>query len=166
LFLLTSIIVANHIIILFLSNNDHSMKAKEVIKVGQLELRFLLDGDDTNNQMVVFEFDIPPGAKVPVAHYHKEVDEMVYGLKGTMSTYINGKRTDIVPGDHSFIPRGAAHYHDNQTNELASVLCVLTPASIGPPFFREMRDLLIPGGPPDPAKVGAIMTRHGLIPAL
>ena len=38
---------------------------KEMIKVGQLELSFLLDGDDTNNQMVVFEFTIPAGAKVP-----------------------------------------------------------------------------------------------------
>jgi quercetin dioxygenase-like cupin family protein len=141
------------------------MKPKEIIKVGQLELRFLLDGDDTDNQMVVFEFDIPPGAKVPVAHYHTDVDEMIYGLKGTMSTYINGKRTDIAPGDHRFIPRGAVHYHDNQTNEVASALCVLTPASIGPAFFREMSDLLM-AGPPDPAKVGAIMTRHGLIPAL
>ena len=127
------------------------MKPKEVIKIGQLELRFLLDGDGTNNQMIVFEFDIPPRAKVPVAHYHTEVDEMVYGLKGIMSTYINGKRTDIVPSDHGFIPRGAVHYHDNQTNKIASALCVLTPASIGPIFFKEMRDLLMTG-PPDRLK--------------
>lgn len=142
------------------------MNPKEVINVGQLELRFFLDGDDTNNQMVVFEFDIPPGAKVPVAHYHKDVDEMVYGLKGTMSSYVNGKRIDVKPGDHCFIPRGAVHYHDNQATEIASALCVLTPASIGPAFFREMRDLLSAGGPPDPAKAGEIMTRHGLIPAV
>lgn len=142
------------------------MNPKETIKVGQLELRFFLDDDDTNNQMVVFEFDIPPGAKVPVPHYHKEVDEMVYGLKGITSSYINGKRIDVGAGDHCFIPRGAVHYHDNQTNEIASALCVLTPASIGPAFFREMSDLLMAGGPPDPAKAGEIMTRHGLIPAV
>lgn len=141
------------------------MNVKETIKIGQLDVRFLLDGDDTNNQMVVFEFDIPPGAKVPVAHYHKDVDEMVYGLKGVMSSYVNGERIDVKPGDHCFIPRGAVHYHDNQTGELASALCVLTPASIGPAYFREMRDLLLAGGPPDPAKAGAIMARHGLIPA-
>jgi quercetin dioxygenase-like cupin family protein len=142
------------------------MNPKEVINVGQLELRFLLDGDDTNNQMVVFEFDIPPGAKVPVAHYHKEVDEMVYGLKGTMSSYINGKKTEVNPGNHCFIARGAVHYHDNQTNEIASALCVLTPASIGPVFFREMSALLLAGGPPDPAKAGEIMMRHGLVPSV
>jgi len=141
------------------------MNVKETIQVGQLQLRFLLDGDDTNNQMVVFEFDIPPGAKVPVAHYHKEVDEMVYGLKGVTSTYVNGERSEVKAGDHCFIPRGAVHYHDNQTGETASALCVLTPASIGPAFFREIGALL-KAGPPDPAKAAEIMTRHGLIPAV
>ena len=141
------------------------MNVKEIIQVGQLQLRFLLDGDDTNNQMVVFEFDIPPGAKVPVAHYHKDVEEMVYGLKGTMSCYVNGQKTWVKAGDHCFIPRGAVHYHDNQTDEITSALCVLTPASIGPAFFREIGALL-KAGPPDPAKAAETMTRHGLIPAV
>jgi hypothetical protein len=34
------------------------------IKLGQPGVRFLPDGDGTNNQVVVFEFLIPPGAKV------------------------------------------------------------------------------------------------------
>jgi quercetin dioxygenase-like cupin family protein len=141
------------------------MSPKEVIHVGQLELRFFLDGEDTNNQMVVFEFDIPPGAKVPVAHYHKEVDEMVYGLKGTVSSYVDGKKIEVKAGDCCFIPRGAVHYHDNQTGEVASALCVLTPASIGRTFFREIGALL-KAGPPDPAKAAEIMTRHGLVPSV
>ncbi|MEO6521063.1 MAG: hypothetical protein ABIN91_05265 [Mucilaginibacter sp.] len=35
---------------------------KEIIKIGQLELRFFLDGDDANGQMTMFEFIIPAGA--------------------------------------------------------------------------------------------------------
>lgn len=41
--------------------------------------------------------------------------------------------------------------------------CVITPAAIGPQYFREMRDAAT-GGPPDRAKRMAIMRRHGLTP--
>jgi hypothetical protein len=44
-------------------------------------------------------------------------------------------------------------------------LCVLTPGILGAQYFREVRELLTAGGPPDPAKMGAIMMRHGLVPA-
>jgi quercetin dioxygenase-like cupin family protein len=139
---------------------------KEIINIGGLELRFLLDGDDTNNQMVVFEFKIAPGAKVPVSHYHEDVDELIYGLEGTLTSYISGKRIEVSPGDKCFVPRGEVHYHDNHTDQTVKVLCVLTPASIGPAYFREIADLLKAGGPPDPAIAAEIMKRHGLIAAV
>ncbi|MDP9048917.1 MAG: cupin domain-containing protein [Bacteroidota bacterium] len=139
---------------------------KEEITIGQLGVNFLLDGDDTNNQMVVFECVFPPGAKVPVPHYHVEVDEMVYGLAGTGSSYVGDKRIDIRPGDHCFIPRGVLHHHDNHTSETVKMLCVLTPASIGPAYFREMSELLKGGGPPDRIKAAEIMARHGLVAAV
>jgi len=138
---------------------------KEIIKIGQLELSFLLDGDDTNNQMVVFELLIPPGAKVPAAHYHIEVDEMLYGMEGTFTSHVDGKTVYTSIGETLFIPRGAVHQHDNLSDKTAKALCVLTPASIGPAYFRELAQLLQAGGPPDPAKVVEIMGRHGLVAA-
>ncbi|MDB5134436.1 MAG: cupin [Mucilaginibacter sp.] len=136
---------------------------KEIIKIGQLELRFLLDGDDTNNQMVVFEFLIPPGSKVPAPHYHEAVDELIYGLEGTATSTVDGKKIEIAKGDKCFIARGQVHHHDNHTNETVKLLCVLSPASIGPAYFRELGELLKVGDPPDPEKVKEIMGRHGLI---
>jgi len=141
------------------------MPAKELIRVGQLTLNFLLDGDDTNNQMVMFELTIPAGAKVPVPHYHVDVDEALYGLEGEMSSIVGGKNVTIGPGDHCFIPRGIVHHHDNKSTADAKALCVLTPASIGPAYFREIAAAIKPGVPPDPAVIGEIMSRHGLIPS-
>lgn len=138
---------------------------KEIINVGALQLRFLLDGDDTNQQMVVFEFSVPPGAKVPAPHYHEGVDELVYGLAGTMSTTVGGLVQAIGPGDRCFIPRGVVHHHANGGTETATLLTVLTPASIGPAYFRELAALLQTGGPPDPARVQEIMAKHGLVVA-
>ena len=46
-------------------------------------------------------------------------------------------------------------------------LCVITPAVIGPRYFRESADVinLAAGGPPDRTKLVEIMIRHGLTPA-
>jgi quercetin dioxygenase-like cupin family protein len=138
----------------------------EVIKIGQLELTFLLTGDDTNHGLVLFELVIPPGAKVPVAHYHKDVDETLYGLEGITTSTVAGEKIEIGPGDKLFIPRGVVHHHDNKTDSSTKTLCILTPDSIGPAYFRELREQIQPGIPPDFKKIEEIMLKHGLIPAL
>lgn len=137
---------------------------KQTIQIGQLQLDFLLDGEDTNKGMVMFEFIISEGAKVPIPHYHKEVDEMIYGLEGITSTTVDGKTIEIRAGNHFFIPKGAVHHHDNRHAGTAKSLIILTPATISPAYFKEMSELIKPGVPPDPQKTTEIMLRHGLVP--
>jgi quercetin dioxygenase-like cupin family protein len=137
---------------------------KQIIKIGQLQLNFLLDGEDTNNGIVMFEFVIPEGAKVPVPHYHKEVDEVIYGLEGITTTTVDGQIKEIGAGDRLFIPKGAVHHHDNRHRGIAKSLIMMTPATIGPAYFKQMSELIKPGVPPDPKKASEIMLRHGLIP--
>lgn len=143
----------------------HMRQPKETIRIGQLELAFLLDGEDTHNGVVMFEFTIPPGAKVPIPHYHKEVDEVIYGLEGITTTTLDGQAVEIGAGDRLFIPRGAVHHHDNRKDQAAKSLIIMTPATIGPAYFREMSALIQPGVPPDPQRAAEIMQRYGLIPA-
>ncbi len=38
---------------------------KEIIQIGQIEIRFLLDSDDTAVRLSMFEFLVPAGARVP-----------------------------------------------------------------------------------------------------
>jgi hypothetical protein len=47
------------------------------------------------------------------------------------------------------------------------VLCLVTPAAIGPQFFRDAAEVIraAAGGPPDRARMVEVMLRHGLIPA-
>ena len=136
---------------------------KEIIRIGQIEIRFLLDGDDTAGRMSVFEFLVPPGARVPAPHYHEQVDEVAYGLEGVLTFTVDGKGNRIGPGDRCFIPRGVVHHFVNAGAEPTRTLSVLTPATIGPAYFRDMAALFAAGGPPDPARVAEVMRRHGLI---
>ncbi|HEY5551505.1 MAG TPA: cupin domain-containing protein, partial [Opitutaceae bacterium] len=63
-------------------------------------------------------------------------------------------------------PRGAVHGFNNLKQADSKALAVVTPALIGPEFFREMAAILGAGGPPDVEKIKAVMARHGLVPAL
>ena len=135
---------------------------KETIRVGQVEVRFLLDGEDTAGRLCLFEFLVPPGARVPAPHYHEHVDEVAYGLEGVLTFTVDGQSTELGPGERCFIPRGAVHHFVNAGSETTRTLSLLSPASIGPAYFHDMA-VLLASGPPDPAQVADVMRRHGLI---
>jgi quercetin dioxygenase-like cupin family protein len=137
----------------------------ELIRIGALELRFFVTGADTQGGLEMFELTVPPGAQVPMPHYHREVDEAVYVVEGVMAYTVDGRRSELGPGERSFCPRGGVHHFANAGKERTRAVLALTPASITPRFFREVADLVNAGGPPDLAKIGAIMQRHGLVPA-
>ena len=139
---------------------------KENIRAGHIETRFRLEGKDSNGQLAMFEFTVPAGAKVPALHSHTHYDETIYGLEGMMTFTINGRPTDIAAGEPCFIPRGAVHDFKNLKPVSARALAVVTPALIGPDYFREMAAIVNAGGPPDLEKIKAVMTRHGLVPRL
>jgi hypothetical protein len=40
----------------------------EIIRVGQIGIRFLLEAADTSGAVAMSEFTVPVGAKVPVPH--------------------------------------------------------------------------------------------------
>jgi quercetin dioxygenase-like cupin family protein len=132
-----------------------------VVQIGALELRFAVD----QPSIVMFEFIVPANARVPAPHHHQEVDEIVYGLAGTLMTRIGGETHAIGPGDVRFIRRGSVHHHENLASETARVLIVMTPGSIGRRYFEEVAAEVNVPGKPDLAKVKDIMLRHGLVPA-
>jgi len=139
---------------------------KETIKAGQIAIDFLLEAADTNGSAAMFEFTVPVGARVPIPHYHEHFDETIYGLEGVMTFTVEGKAVDITPGETCFIPRGAVHGFDNLHQKDAKALAVITPALLGPIFFKEVAEIVNAGGPPNMEKLKLVMTKHGLIPVL
>src|SRR5205809_8066544 len=88
---------------------------REEIKVGEMAIRFLLEGEQSAGSVAVFEFDVPAGARVAAAHSHDGYGETTYGLEGALTWTIEGTPTDVGPGEALFIPRGAVHHFDNTT---------------------------------------------------
>jgi quercetin dioxygenase-like cupin family protein len=139
----------------------------ELIRVGALGIRFLVDAEDSAGGAAIFETEIPVGSQPPAAHSHDGYEETVYGVDGVTTWIIEGQDIEIAPGEARCIPRGAVHSFTNRGDTHAKVLAVVTPGVLGPEFFREVGAVVAGarGGPPDRAKIGEVMRRHGLTPA-
>jgi quercetin dioxygenase-like cupin family protein len=138
----------------------------ELIEVGKIGIRFLLESADTNGSVAIFEFTVPVGAKVPVPHYNKQYDETIYGVEGVVTFTVDGRPVDIGPGESCFIPRGAVHGFDNLQQTNVKALAIITPALLGPDFFKEAAAIVNAGGPPDVERLKAVLLKHGLVPVM
>lgn len=142
--------------------------ADETIRLGPLAVRFLITGENSNGSVAAFELCVPAAQRLAApAHSHDHYEETIYGIEGVLTWTVGGKQIDVGPGQALCIPRGAVHRFDNNGALDVKALCVITPASIGPEYFRESAEVIngAAGGPPDKAKMIAIMLRHGLTPA-
>jgi quercetin dioxygenase-like cupin family protein len=137
----------------------------DLVRIGRLELKFLVDETQGTGSIVMFEMLVPPNARVPAPHYHKQVDEVVYGLEGTLTMTLNGERHELRQGDRLLVPRGSVHGFENLHDGPARTLAVLTPGSIGRGYFEAVAAEVNGPGKPDLTKVKAIMLQHGLVPA-
>jgi quercetin dioxygenase-like cupin family protein len=142
--------------------------SEENIKIGPLGIRFLLTGDDSSGSVSVFEVLVPVGQKLAApAHKNDAYEETVYGIEGVLTWTVDGTAIEVGPGQALCIPRGAVHRFDNLGNEGVKQLVVVSPAIMGPAYFREAAKLIdaTAGGPPDPAKMMDLFRRHGMTPA-
>lgn len=138
------------------------MTPQEPLRVGDLTIRYLIDGAERGG-LGVFELTVPPGAKVPPPHRHAHNEECLWMLEGTLAYAVEEDRRDLRPGEWMFTPKGAVHHFSNPHGETARALVILTP-DIGADYFRDIAEVLGAGGPPDRARMGAVMARYGLTP--
>src|SRR5579863_2914976 len=148
---------------------DHCINpSEEVIRVGHLSVHFLVTSENSAGTIAAFEVVVPGAQRLPApAHSHDHYEETIYGIDGVLTWTVDGKPIDVGPGQALCIPRGAVHRFDNHGTKDVKALCLVTPAAIGPQYFRESAEVInaAAGGPPDRAKMTEIMHRHGLTPA-
>ena len=141
--------------------------SEETILLGPLAVRFLLTGENSAGTIAAFEVTVPATQRLLApAHSHVHYEETIYGINGVLTWTVDGKQIDVGPGQALCIPRGAVHRFDNNTSHDVKVLCLVTPAKIGPQYFRESAEVInaAAGGPPDRIKMMETMHRHGLTP--
>jgi quercetin dioxygenase-like cupin family protein len=132
-----------------------------------MEIRFLVEAEDSGGSVTAFECLIPADARMPAPHSHDGFEETVYGLEGVCRYTIDGQDRDVAPGDAVCIRRGQVHGFVNPGSVDAKILAVASPGVFGPAYFRDVAEVLAAGagGPPDVAAIHEVMGRHGLTPA-
>jgi len=133
-------------------------------KVGQIEIRYLIDGTVTGAGTGVFEMTVPAGARVPPPHSHRDNEEVIYILEGVLRYTVDGETRDLTPGERMYTARGSVHGFSNPHEAPARALVILTP-DIGAQYFREVAAVANAPSGPNPAKMTEVMARYGLVPA-
>jgi len=142
--------------------------AEEIIRLGPLAVRFLITGENSGGSVAIFELVVPCAQRLMApAHSHDHYEETIYGIDGVLTWTVDGKQIEVGPAQALCISRGAVHGFANNGRQEVKALCVITPAAIGPQYFRESAEVInaAAGGPPDRAKMAEIMRRYGLTPA-
>ncbi|MCC6729116.1 MAG: cupin domain-containing protein [Chthonomonadales bacterium] len=143
--------------------------SEEAITIGPLGIRFLLTSGDSNGGASVFEVRVPVGQRLAApAHKNDAFEEILYGVEGVLTWTVNGTPIEVGPGQALCIPRGAVHRFDNLGGVDAKQLVLITPAIMGPAYFREAAEVVgaAGGGPPDRARMVDVFKRHGMTVAL
>jgi quercetin dioxygenase-like cupin family protein len=138
-----------------------------VIQAGPIGIRFVVEADQSDGGLTMFECHVPADARVPVPHSHDAFEETIYGLEGTFTFIVDGEEHELAPGDAVCVARGQVHGFENRGTGDAKFLAVATPGVFGPDYFREIAAVFAAaaGGPPDRVALAGVMARHGLTPA-
>lgn len=119
-------------------------------------------GENTDGAFFLSETAVEPGFAGPPLHIHHELTDMFYVLEGVLTFRIGDDTVEGPPGTFVCAPPGVPHTFSNPSSEPVRFLNFNVPGG----FEIYMRDLAAAwaenGGPPDPATIGAIASRHDI----
>ncbi|MGY5032965.1 cupin domain-containing protein [Streptomyces sp. 900116325] len=98
------------------------------------QVRVLLTGAATDNQLTVLEFAAPAG-HAPPHHVHEDEEQVVFVLDGEVTFFVGDRRHDLVPGQVAYGPRGVPHSYVVRSPRGARLAVLFSPACIEE-FFR------------------------------
>lgn len=125
-----------------------------------LGVRFMIDGETTNDAFSLVEHPLPPRALGSPVHTHLNEDEYSYVLEGRFGVQLGDEVVEAGPGDLVFKPRGVAHAFWNAGDEPARLLEIISPAGFEN-YFRELAPLLA-AAERDQSAIAGVATRYDL----
>ena len=128
--------------------------------LGSIGVRFMIDGDETDQGFSLVEHPMSPRALAAPLHRHNREDEYSYVLEGKLGALLGDEVLVAEPGDLVFKPRNQWHTFWNAGDEPARILEIIAPAGFER-FFEELSDM---GGAlaADPQELAALSARYEL----
>jgi mannose-6-phosphate isomerase-like protein (cupin superfamily) len=128
--------------------------------LGSIGVRFMIDGDETDQGFSLVEHPMAPRALAAPLHRHTREDEYSYVIEGRMGGLLGDEVIEGGPGDLIFKPRNQWHTFWNAGDEPARILEIIAPAGFER-FFAKLVDL---GGvaQASPEQLGELCANYGL----
>ena len=87
-----------------------------------------------SKNLMVAEVSLPPGSGHSF-HKHREQEEVIYVIEGTVEQWLGEKKLMLSPGDSVFIPADEVHASFNSTDSPAKALAIVGPC-VGPEGYQ------------------------------
>jgi len=94
-----------------------------------MDIRFLVtDKMCGAEELSLFRTVFPPGFSAHHKHYHKDIEEVMFGIRGTGVVGIEGtdsrvEEYEISPGVAVFVPKNAVHWFRNLKQDEEVEIC-------------------------------------------
>lgn len=106
---------------------------------------FIATGASTEGDLGLFQWDMPPHAGGPSAHFHRRFSESFYILSGTVRLYDGTRWISAAAGDFLHVPRGGVHAFQNESDAAAAMLILFAPGAPRERYFIELAELAASG---------------------
>jgi len=103
--------------------------AKSDLGFAKMDIRFLItDKISGAEELSLFRTVFPPGFSAHHKHYHKDIEEVMFGIRGHGIVGIdhgdgNVEEYDISPGVAVFVPKNAVHWFRNPSQNEEVEIC-------------------------------------------
>lgn len=137
--------------------------ARWQMEAGGMSLSVLARAQDTGGQLTFLRYEVPPGFTGPPLHVHRDLDEAMLVLAGTFAVRLGDDEHEIGPGGFAWMPREVPHAFANVGDATGVWVGFVAPPGGMEAFFEAVdAELGEAGGPPDPARLMELNTRHGI----
>lgn len=124
------------------------------------------DAADSDQQLELFEFRVPPTYPGPPRHVHRQADELFVILEGAAYFELGGESLVAHAGERVLVNRGVPHLFRNASDTELRMLVAFTPAIGMSDYFVRLKSLLErSGGDPASDDLAALWKRYDTMPA-
>jgi len=104
--------------------NINEGKKKVVKYPSGVNLSILMDGDrEGTNYLSEIVVKVEPGVLLKPCHSHKDIEEIIYVVKGRGKVWIEGETCEISEGDSVLFPANSKHTVKNTGKSALVLLC-------------------------------------------
>ncbi len=89
-----------------------------------IKIQWLIADKEGSHNIHLRKFILEPGASMP-KHLHENTEHLQYYLEGEVKVTFGKEEIDLKKDNVLFIPQGAAHAYDNESDEKAEFLCIV-----------------------------------------